>query len=166
MARKKKHRALVLGIGNILLGDEGLGVRATERFKEAYGFGPDVACLDGGTSGLGLLSYIRDFSHIVIVDAVSASGRPGDIIRIPGDTVESLPALKSSSAHQVGVRDLLSIARFEGLCPEVTVIGIIPADISPSLELTPEARSALPAAAEAIAAELSRFGFKARKKAA
>jgi hydrogenase maturation protease len=166
MARKKRKKALVLGIGNLLLKDEGLGVRAAESFKRGYSFGAEVVCLDGGTSGLGLLSYIRDYTHLIIVDAVAAKGAPGTILRIPGEKLQSLPYLKPSTAHQIGVRDLLAIARFQGLSPELVVIGIIPKDISAGLELTPEAHKALPLATEAIREELEKFGFKAAKKAA
>ncbi|WKZ33621.1 MAG: HyaD/HybD family hydrogenase maturation endopeptidase [Thermodesulfobacteriota bacterium] len=160
----KRERALVLGIGNVLLRDEGLGVRAIEYFSERYGFGPDVDCLDGGTSGLGLLSYIKDYSHIIVVDAVAASGPPGKVIRIPGEEVAKWPALKSTSAHQIGLRDLIEIARFQGLSPELVIIGIIPKDITPGLELTPETAESVPKAAEAVREELSRFGFKAERK--
>lgn len=160
----KRKRALVLGIGNVLLKDEGLGVRAIEYFSERYGFGPDVDCLDGGTSGLGLLSYIKDYSHIIVVDAVAASGPPGKVIRIPGEEVAKWPALKSTSAHQIGLRDLIEIAKFQGLSPELVIIGIIPEDITPGLELTALAARSVPLAAEAIREELARFGFRAEKK--
>jgi hydrogenase maturation protease len=166
MARKTRKKALVLGIGNLLLKDEGLGVRAVEVFKRDFSFGPEVTCLDGGTSGLGLLTYIQDFTHIVIVDAVRAKGAPGDVLIVPGEKLQSLPSLKSTSAHQVGVKDLLDIARFQGLSPELTLVGIIPKDIAIGMELTPAAQKALPAAAEAIRTELEKFGFKATRKAA
>ncbi len=166
MALKRRKKALVLGIGNLLLKDEGLGVRAAEGFKRDYSFGSDVACLDGGTSGLGLLSYIQDFTHIVIVDAVAAEGAAGTVLRIPGAKLLDLPQLKSSSAHQIGVRDLLEIARFQGLTLELALVGIIPKDISPGLELTHEAEKALPEAEEAIRTALEDFGFKATRKAA
>ena len=164
MARKKRKKALVLGIGNLLLKDEGLGVRAVEFFKRNYSFGPEVACLDGGTSGLGLLTYIQDYTHLIIVDAVRAEGAPGTILCIPGEKLKSMPSLKSSSAHQIGVRDLLAIARFQGLSPFLVVIGIIPGDISAGLELTPEDQKALPLAAEAIREELEKSGFKAEER--
>jgi hydrogenase maturation protease len=164
MARKKRNKALVLGIGNLLLKDEGLGVRAVELFKRDYSFGPEVTCLDGGTSGLRLLTYIQDYSHIIIVDAVRAEGAPGTVLNIPGEKLDSLPSLKSSSAHQIGVKDLLAIARFQGLSPLLSVIGIIPRDISAGLELTPETQKALPLAAEAIREELEKFGFKAEER--
>lgn len=164
MAHKKRKKALVLGIGNLLLKDEGLGVRAIEIFKRDYSFGPEVTCLDGGTSGLRLLTYIQDYTHLIIVDAVRAEGAPGTVISIPGEKLGSLSSLKSSSAHQIGVKDLLAIARFQGLSPELVVIGIIPYDISAGLELTPVALKALPLAAKAIREELEKFGFKAEER--
>lgn len=164
MARKKRKKALVLGIGNLLLKDEGLGVRVVELFKRDYSFGPEVTCLDGGTSGMGLLTYIQDYTHIIIIDAVRAEGAPGTVLSIPGEKLNSLPTLKSSSAHQIGVKDLLEIARFQGLSPELALVGIIPRDISAGLELTPEAEKAVPLAAEAIRAELEKFGFKAEER--
>jgi len=110
------------------------------------------------------LTYIQDYTHIIIVDAVRAEGAPGTILRVPGEKLNSLPALKSSSAHQIGVKDLLEIARFQGLSPELALIGIIPRDISAGLELTPEIQKALPLAAEAIRQELEKFGFKAEER--
>lgn len=164
MHKRKRKKALVLGIGNVLLRDEGLGVRATEYFEGHFSFGTDVVCLDGGTSGLGLLSYIEEYSHVIIVDAVAAKGAPGKVFRIPGEEVQKWPALKSSTAHQIGLRDLLAIADFQGLRPELMIIGIIPKDISAGLELTPAIKKAIPLAAEAIGEELKKFGFKAEKK--
>ncbi|OGP18678.1 MAG: hypothetical protein A2V21_310265 [Deltaproteobacteria bacterium GWC2_55_46] len=160
MAKRKRKKALVLGIGNVLLKDEGLGVRAIEYFAERYSFGKEVTCLDGGTSGLGLLSYIKDFSHLIIVDAVAANGEPGKLFRIPWEEVRKWPSLKSSTAHQIGLRDLIEIARFQGLSPELVIIGVIPKDISAGLELTPVIKKALPLVAEAIRKELETSGFK------
>lgn len=163
-AKRKRNKALVLGIGNVLLKDEGLGVRAIEYFKGHYSFGRDVSCLDGGTSGLGLLSHIKDFSHIIVVDAVSAGGAPGKVLRIHGDDILKWPALKSTTAHQIGLRDLIAIARSQGLSPELMVIGVVPKDTSAGLELTPEVKRALHSAAEAVREGLRGFGFKAEAK--
>lgn len=164
MARKKRDKALVLGIGNLLLRDEGAGVRTIGLFERDYSFGHDVVCLDGGTSALSLLTHIRDYTHIIIVDAVRTQGPPGTIVRVPGERLESLPGLPHTSAHQVGVKDLLAIAEFQGLRPEVSLVGIAPGEISAGMELTPRVQEALPLAAEAIREELEKFGFKARRK--
>jgi len=166
MARKRRNKALVLGIGNLLLKDEGAGVRTVALFESDYSFGDDVVCLDGGTSGLGLLSYIRDYTHLIIVDALRSQGPPGTLVRVPKEKLQNTPARSHTSAHQIGLKDLLAIARFEGLDPEISVIGVIPKDMSAGMELTPEVQRALPLATEAIRKELERFGFKAAKKAA
>src|SRR3972149_576005 len=150
MHKRKRKKALVLGIGNLLLRDEGLGVRTTEYFEGHFSFGPDVVCLDGGTSGLGILSYIEDYSHIIIVDAVAALEAPGKIFRIPGEEVQKWPALESSTAHQIGLRDLLAIARFQGLNPQPMIIGVIPAHLSPGLGRNLAIKTSFPLAAEAI----------------
>jgi len=165
MSRKKNDKALVLGIGNLLLRDEGAGVRTVELFEAAYHFGGDVTCLDGGTSGLSLLSHIRDYSHIIIVDAVKADCPPGSVVRVSGERLAHLPGLPHASAHQLGVKDILSIAAFEGLTPKIALVGITPKKISAGMELTPEVSKALPLAAEAIREELKKFGFKASRKA-
>ena len=166
MARKKRDKALVLGIGNLLLKDEGVGVRTITLFESDYSFGPDIVCLDGGTSGLSLLSYIKDYTHIIIVDALRSQGPPGTVVRVPKEKLQSFPALSHTSAHQIGLKDLLAIAKFEGLDPEISVIGVIPKDMSAGMELTPEVQRALPLATEAIREELERFGFKTARKAA
>lgn len=165
MARKKRGKALVLGTGNLLLRDEGAGVRATELFEREFSFGPDVTCLDGGTSGLSLLNHIRDYTHILIVDAVRADCPPGTVVRVSGERLAHLPGLQHASAHQLGIKDLLAIAAFEGLKPEITLIGITPEDISAGMELTPRVQEALAIAAEAIREELEKSGFKAARKA-
>lgn len=163
MANKDKKKALVLGIGNILLKDEGLGVRAIEFFEKMYSFDQEVSCMDGGTAGLALLSYIKDFSHIIIIDAVAANGHPGSILKFKGDEVLKGPPLKTS-AHQLGVTDLLTLLKFEGYSPEVAIIGVIPEDYSAGLELSLSISKVLPEIAEAISYELSAFGFKAKRK--
>ena len=76
-ARKKVAETLVLGLGNILLGDEGLGVRVVERLLEQYGFPEGVRVMDGGTLGLDLLPYVEDAARLLVVDAVQARKAPG-----------------------------------------------------------------------------------------
>ncbi|MBI5643420.1 MAG: HyaD/HybD family hydrogenase maturation endopeptidase [Deltaproteobacteria bacterium] len=163
MAQSKKRKALILGIGNILLKDEGVGVRAMELFKETYEPTEAVSCVDGGTSGIGLLSLIKDFTHIIIFDAVSSDSPPGTIHRFSGKDLEKGPPLKTT-AHQLGVKDLLLLSAFEGHRPEVSIIGIVPGNISAGLALTPLIKGKLPEAIEAAAEELTRFGFKVKKR--
>ncbi|MDO8426644.1 MAG: HyaD/HybD family hydrogenase maturation endopeptidase [Deltaproteobacteria bacterium] len=162
MAERDK-KALVIGIGNILLRDEGLGVRAVEFFKENYTLPRGVECVDGGTAGLSLSSFFREYKRIIIVDAVSSGGPPGAIVRLGKDGLQKGPPLKTT-AHQLGIKELLAIAEFEGYRSQVRLIGAVPLDISPGLELTPLIKSKLPDLASAIEEELKGFGIMARKK--
>ena len=95
--------ALVLGVGNVILGDEGIGVRAVEELQRRYSFPDDVELLDGGTSGIELLRYFDDIEHLLIVDAVSAGHPPGSVLRVEG---EDVPATFETriTPHQLGQR--------------------------------------------------------------
>lgn len=164
LARKTKKRALVLGVGNILLRDDGLGVRTAEFFERSYSFGSDVSCLDGGTAGAGLLTLFSEFSHIIIIDALSSDSPPGAIYTFSGEDLKKKGPRLKASAHSIGVKDLLDLAAFEGSRPAVSIIGIVPSEISPGLELSDEVMEALPEAARTISKELKRFGFKTAKR--
>lgn len=163
MTRTRK-KALVLGIGNILLRDEGLGVKAIDFFEQTYDLPEGVSCVDGGTAGIKLLSLLKEFTHIIIIDAVaSRKEKPGAIIRFGGKDLELVPPLKTT-AHQLGVKDLLTLLKFEGHTPVVRIIGVVPEDISAGMELSQLIKKKLPGIAEAISEELEGFGFKAEKK--
>ncbi len=163
MTERGKRRALVLGVGNILMMDEGLGVRAVELFRKKYGLPADVACVDGGTAGVALLSCIKEFTHIVIIDAVSSGAPPATIHRFRGAEIEGAPPPRTT-AHQLGVKELIAIARFEGASPDIILIGVVPENISPGIGLSASVEGALPKAAEMIKDELAGLGFKVRDK--
>ncbi len=152
-----EKRALVLGVGNILLGDEGLGVRVTEYIKDRFSLPPEVSVMDGGTGALSLLGLLRDYDPVIIVDAIASSSSPGTLYRIPGSELPKSPPLMST-AHQLGVIDLLSMASLDGYDPDVVVIGMEPLDISPGLELSPLVNLRLPLVAGMVREELKRFG--------
>ena len=174
VAHKKKQagkKVLILGIGNILMTDEGLGVRAVEAVTRGYTLPPGAECLDGGTMGLALLEFINAFPHIIIVDAVSSGLRPGSILRIRGAKLPAAargatPATLHSSAHGLGVKELIALAGFEGSRPLVTVIGMEPMDISPGLKLTPLIKKRLPELVAAVIDELKKTGVTAAQRRA
>ncbi len=115
---------LILGVGNILLSDEGVGVHLVRRL-EASDLPEDVEVLDGGTAGYELLGFVRGRKRIVLVDCVAADEPPGTVIRASPDELE-LSWTRSFSAHQTGLRELLHGIRQD--CPglEVAIIGIVP----------------------------------------
>ena len=129
---------LILGIGNILLRDEGVGVRVIEAMAGmALPEGVDAA--DGGTSGADLVDVLQDRQKIVVVDAAHAPDLPGGtVLRFTAeDMVQQRQA--NISMHQLGLVDSLNMARALGCPPkQVIIIGVVPKDMSPGLDLTPE----------------------------
>jgi len=151
---------LVIGIGNILLRDEGVGVRvATELARrvadERLELPPGTRIVDGGTLGLELLPMIQDASSVVLVDAVDLGRAPGSVAVLRGDSIEGMLA-GHVSPHQVGVADLVAAARLLGVLPESTaLVGIQPASIEIGLELTIAVERALPEAVARVCDELA-----------
>lgn len=158
--------ALVLGIGNILLQDEGAGVRALQRIEQTYRLPEGVALLDGGTSGLDLLQYFSGQQQLVILDVARMNTRPGEIVRMEGEAVPAFFRHKISP-HQLGLSDLLAAARMTGELPETVVFfGIEPCSLETGLELSPEVDRSLDRLAALVAAELSGFGFEMQRREA
>jgi len=134
---------LILGVGNILLSDEGLGVRAVEKLKEGYIFPENVKLLDGGTLGIDLLYFLEGAERLIIVDAVMGGGPPGTLYKFSGDEVKAYFRGKVS-AHELGIQEVLGIAQLTGKYPkEVVVIGMEPESLEISLELSQTVRNSL-----------------------
>ena len=121
-ATKKSKKALVIGAGNILLRDEGAGVRALEAFLSEYAAPKAVDFLDAGAAGLAVLDRIKGHTDIIIIDAARMKKRPGAVQRISGDRI-SKSAIRTT-AHDIGLNEALELAAFDGNCPDVTLIGI------------------------------------------
>jgi len=155
-------RTLVLGVGNILLQDEGVGVRVVEQLQENYTFPEEVQVLDGGTMGLDLLHYLEGVDHLLVIDAVDARQPPGSVVRL---TDGEIPAFlgRKLSPHQIGLADLLSVASLRDLAPRETVlIGVQPASLETELSLSPTVRAQLPAIIDMVVEELKRWGYTIR----
>lgn len=163
MEKRPEKKALVLGIGNILMRDDGVGVRSVEAFERLYSTGNEIECLDGGTAGAKLADILSGFTYLVIVDAIKDGRQPGAIRHLKSDDIlKNDTAL--TTAHGVGVRELLALAAFEGRAPETSVIGIVPEKVCPGLTLTDTIERLLPKIAGAIASELTTAGFFVEKK--
>jgi hydrogenase maturation protease len=147
---------LVLGVGNVLMRDEGVGVHvAREIARDQSSIGGDVRVVDGGTLGLDLLPLIADARALVLIDAVDLRAEPGTVSVLRDDAVHG--ALGGHlSAHQVGLGDLVAVGRLTGALPErVVLVGIQPAVIEVGIELTTECAAAVPRAIDAVRAELA-----------
>jgi len=114
-------KATVVGVGNILLSDEGLGVRAVERLMALYDMPPDVSVIDGGTLGLDLLPFIEGVSLLLIIDALKSGKTPGTITILRGEEVPQFLGVRLSP-HQIGIAEVLSTSRLLGIEPKKTII--------------------------------------------
>jgi hydrogenase maturation protease len=129
---------LVLGVGNLLLSDEGVGLRVVERLTATYELPPTVQVLDGGTLGMDLLYYLEGIDNLLIIDAVETGSEPGTLVRLENDEVPAFLSVKISP-HQIGVPDMLFAAKLREMYPKnVVLLGVQPANLGVGLELSPE----------------------------
>jgi hydrogenase maturation protease len=131
------YKTLVLGVGNTLMGDEGVGVHVIERLLAGYKIPEEVHVLDGGVLGMGLLYYLEGIENLLLVDAVETRKDPGTIIRLEDDEVPAFLSMKISP-HQVGVPDMLAASKFIDLYPKRIVLwGIQPQILDMGLDMSP-----------------------------
>ncbi len=156
------RKIVVLGVGNILLKDEGVGVKVVEELKKKYTFPSNVQLVDGGTQGLWLLSTLQDADHLIIIDAVLGRCEPGSIYRLEKDDLPKGLRAKQS-AHDSDLIEALNLCALLDQSPEsVVVIGIEPEDISPyGLELTQKIQDRVQELMDRVLTELEALGAKA-----
>lgn len=153
-------RAVILGLGNVLLQDDGVGVRAVERLAAEYAIPDGLEVLDGGTLGMSLLSRLAGADAAILVDAVRADAPAGTLVQISGSDVG--PAVETRlSPHQVGVADLLDGLRWLGETPaRLRLIGLVPERIELGLDLSPAVETNLGSLVEAVAREARSLGLE------
>lgn len=157
-------KTVVLGVGNLLLSDEGVGVQVIERLQERYALPEAVQVVDGGTLGLDLLYYLEGARRLLIIDAVETDGPPGAFIRLENDAVPAFLALKMSP-HQMGVPDMLFAARLRDLYPETIVLwGVQPGSLDIGLDLSPPVAAQVDGLVERVCEELARWGAPAQRR--
>lgn len=152
---------LVIGMGNVLMQDEGVGVRAVEEFESRYIIADSpggVDIMDGGTTGTELLEPMRGVKHLIVTDAINTGAPAGTIVRISDDQVPAFFQTKLSN-HQLGLSDLLALLTLQGQAPEhVTIIGMVPHHLENKLGLSDEANKGLGKMVHLLAGELENLG--------
>jgi hydrogenase maturation protease len=143
----QKNTILVLGIGNILMKDEGVGIRVINRLEKEGCEGADL--LDGGTGGFHLLDTLQSYKTVIIVDASLDAFPPGHVRVLQPHYTEDFP--KQLSAHEIGLRDLIDSARALGRLPEIYLVAVSVKEFREmGMDLSPEAESAIPEAIQYI----------------
>lgn len=160
-------RVVVLGVGNILMSDEGVGVHAVTALEQAYELPDTVEVIDGGTSGMDCLDRIADADLLLIADCMRSKDKaPGTITRLADDEINAWFKTKISP-HQVGLSDVLAACNFHGFPPKkVVLVGVQPESFETRMELTPTIAAVLPQVLERLLAELAGMGIAATRKAA
>ena len=159
-AEGSRGGVLVLGLGNVLLGDDGVGPAALACLERDYHIPPEVRLVDGGTLGLSLLDEIAEARHVILIDAVALDAPPGTLVRLDG--AEVMDAVRNRlSVHQVGVADLLNAARLIGRYPtSVVLLGLVPGLIGLGVARTHVVDAALEALISAILREVQTLGYE------
>jgi hydrogenase maturation protease len=154
-----QQRKVVLGLGNLLNRDEGLGVEALKRLDTHLGEQPQVELLDGGVLGLNLLMIVEECSHLLILDAVNVGKPAGTVVELRKEEIPLYAGVKLSQ-HQVTFQEVLGLANIRGYLPaHLHLIGIQPEDLSIGLELSRVVESALPEVVNRAKNVLAQWGL-------
>ena len=162
MTNDQPHTSiLVLGIGNLVMSDDAIGVLVAQQLQQRYRFPDSVEVMDGGTLGLDLLPKLENITHLIMIDAVETGEKAGTCVRLRG---EDLPiALQTKlSPHQMGLKDLLAVSELTGHSPnEMVLIGVQPGSIEMAVGLTDEVSAQLEYLVSCVLAELAGWGVEA-----
>jgi hydrogenase maturation protease len=155
-----RTRTIVIGLGNPLMADDGLGLAVLEALRRAWALPPEVELVDGGTWGISLLPVIEDAKRVLLLDAIRLGSPPGALHLLER---EQLPRYLSRqlSPHQVDLRDVLALAELRGTLPADTVaIGLEPARVEMSTELSDVLRVRLEEVVTAAVERLAAWGHE------
>ena len=153
----------ILGVGNILLRDEGFGIHVVWHLQRNYLFPETVEIMDGGTAGIMLGPFFEGVKRAVVIDAVSLKDEPGTIHIFSQKDLRAGKIQTSLSPHQVGIVEIIELCRLRDLAPDqFELIGVVPKDLSPGTDLSPALRTALGEVTQMVINTLSQSGLAAR----
>jgi hydrogenase maturation protease len=155
----KNKQIIILGVGNILLTDEGFGVHVVNRLKSQYRFPEKINLIDGNVSGLNLLETILDSDYLIIVDTIQNNGPPGTSYCLKGGDIPERMTPKNS-LHQIDLFEVLALCRAVGHLPETVIYGVEPEDIETfNDQLSPKIFSRVGETVQKILNELEQMGI-------
>ncbi len=149
-----------MGIGNLIMSDDGAGVKVIQHLAENYRFPPEVTVLDGGTLGLDLLPQLEGVDRLLIVDAVETGNAPGSLTRLYGDEIPIVMETKLSP-HQMGLKDLIAVSILRGVKPpEMVLLGVQPESIELGLDLSPAVAAQFDTLVNKVLQELENWNIR------
>jgi hydrogenase maturation protease len=146
---------VILGVGNLLLSDEGVGVHVANKLME-MDLPAGVEVIEGGTDGFRLMNVVTEADRLIVVDAVKGGSPPGSIYRFDIKDAPSSPDVFKTSVHQIGILEVVHLSELIGQTPETTVIGVEPGSLEMGMELSPEVQEKIPKIIELILEEVKR----------
>ena len=154
----------ILGVGNVILKDEGFGVRVAEYLDHHYTFPDSVQIVDGGTLGIELTQYVTGTNKLLVIDSINGGAEPGTVFRFHNDAIMEHFQDKLS-AHEVGIQDVLALLTVTGhKIPDVIVIGAQPFDVEAGVGLSDGMQALLPQIVEQALKDLGNWGIEAQRK--
>jgi len=144
LENSRRLKIAVAGFGNILMGDEGVGVHIINELSKVKSQKSNVELIDGGTNALDIILSLKDMDKLVVIDAMKNGGKPGNIYKFPNFQISKFPNLEivKSSLHELSIIDSLKIAEKLGTIPkEIVFIGVEPKEIEPKMELSEELKN-------------------------
>ncbi len=148
-------RVVVLGVGNLLLSDEGVGVHVANKLME-MDLPPGVQVVEGGTDGFRLMNVVTGAARLIVVDAVKGGGPPGSIYKFDIEDAPTYPDEYKTSVHQIGILEVVHLSELIGEAPETTIIGVEPKSLDMGMELSPEVEAKVSRIIELVLEEVKR----------
>ena len=155
---------VIIGIGNILQKDDGLGVYAASYLHENYTFSQEVEIINGGVEGIHLFNVLEENSHVIVLDCLQLNDEPASIYAIPAKEISGY-GLNNGGAHEIGILQCMEMMELQGKeIPEAIVIGIVPAEVTFAFGLSQEIIEAFEGYISVVLQYLSKQGIEHTKK--
>jgi hydrogenase maturation protease len=144
----------IIGVGNELLSDEGVGVHIIKELRE-MDIPPGIEVIEGGTDGFGLFNIICETDYLVVIDSLKGGGKAGSIYRFNVKDAPNCPNSFKTSVHQIGILEILHLSGLIGKTPKTIIFGIEPKKITTGMELSPEVQEKIPRLIELVLGEIN-----------
>jgi len=149
-------KIIVLGVGNELLSDEGIGVHVIKALQKESSLPLEVEVMEGGTDGFGLINIIIETDRLIVIDSIKGGCEPGTLYKFDIEDTPGTPDLFKTSGQQIGILEVINLSSLIGKTPKTTVIGIEPRSVATGMEFSQEVRAKIPRVIELVKEEIDK----------
>lgn len=143
----------ILGVGNELLSDEGIGIHTIKALQQ-HQLPPNVELFEGGTDGFGLIHLIVEADRLIVIDSLKGGNQPGTLYKFEIEDAPATPNLFKTSVHQISILEVIHLSSLIGKTPKTTVIGVEPGLLTTGMQLSPDVAGKIPRVIELVLAEI------------